>query len=120
MVTQVTAYREAGRQLLTQARAGLDAGDLRQASEKGWGAAAQLVKAAAQARGWRHRAHRLLFEVAEDLTEEVGDTDIQDLFGSARLLHINFYENNLDGDTVAHYLEHVERLLAKLEALLDG
>ena len=44
MVTPVITYREASRQLLAQARAELDAGDLRQASEKAWGAAAQIVK----------------------------------------------------------------------------
>ena len=120
MVTQITTYREAGRQLLAQARAEFAAGDLRQASEKGWGAAAQLVKAAAQARGWRHKTHRLLLNVATDLTQEVGDPDIHDLFKSAHELHINFYENNLDGDTVALYLDNVERLLAKLESLLDS
>ena len=37
--------------MLDQANAELETGDLRQASEKGWGAAAQIVKAAAQNRG---------------------------------------------------------------------
>ena len=120
VVSQVTTYREAGRQLLAQARAELDAGDLRQASEKGWGAAAQMVKAAAQARGWPHNAHRDLWTGIRDLTNEVGDPDIHALFGSAHYLHGNFYENAFDTDMVARYLDHVEQLLTKLEGLLDA
>jgi hypothetical protein len=45
MTTQ--AYHEASMVLLEQAEAELAVGDARQASEKGWGAAAQVVKAAA-------------------------------------------------------------------------
>ena len=44
-------YREASRHLLAQAHGELYAGDVRQASEKGWGAAAQVVKAIAEQRG---------------------------------------------------------------------
>ena len=120
MVSQVATYREAGRQLLAQARAELDAGDLRQASEKGWGAAAQMVKAAAQARGWPHNAHRDLWTGIRDLTNEVGDPDIHNLFGSAHYLHGNFYENAFDTDMVARYLDHVEQFLTKLEGILDA
>ena len=50
-------YREDSRRLLDQARRELETGDVRQASEKGWGAAAQIVKAVAEKRGWRHRGH---------------------------------------------------------------
>ena len=45
MTTRAITYREASRQLIAQARAELEAGDLRQASEKAWGAAAQMAKA---------------------------------------------------------------------------
>ena len=47
MTTQT--YRDASRLLLAQGRAELAAGDVRQASEKGWGAAAQMVKSIAEA-----------------------------------------------------------------------
>ena len=50
-------YKSAGRELLEKARDELAQGDLRQASEKGWGAAAQMVKAVAERRGWRHDGH---------------------------------------------------------------
>ncbi len=44
MTTPVITYREASHELLAQARTELAAGDLRQAAEKGWGAAAQITK----------------------------------------------------------------------------
>ena len=120
MTTPVVTYREAGRRLLGQARAELDAGDLRQASEKGWGAAAQMVKAVAQARGWPHTAHRHLLTNVTNLTEEVGDPRVHRLFGSAHLLHINFYENTLNAELIADYISDVEQFVARLEHILDA
>ena len=120
MTTPAVAYREAGRQFLTQARAELDAGDLSQASEKGWGAAAQMVKAVAQSRGWPHTAHRHLWANVTDLTEEVGDLNIHRLFGSAHYLHGNFYENTFNAGLVADYLDDIEQFVAKLERILDA
>ena len=49
MVAQT--YQTASRHLLAQAHEELAAGDTRQASEKGWGAAAQIVKSVAARRG---------------------------------------------------------------------
>ena len=46
MTTQ--KYQQSSQQFLTQARSELTAGDLQQASEKGWGAATQMLKAIAQ------------------------------------------------------------------------
>ena len=51
------AYRISAAALLEQARTELAAGDVRQASDKGWGAAAQAVKTVAVVRGWKHRNH---------------------------------------------------------------
>ena len=43
--------------VLDEAFEKLDQGDLRQASENGWGAAAQMVKAVAEERGWPQDDH---------------------------------------------------------------
>ena len=48
------AYRDQSRAYLEQANEELARDDLRQASEKGWGAASQIVKAVAEERGWEH------------------------------------------------------------------
>ena len=116
MTTQ--KYRQASRQLLAQARRELHAGDVRQASEKGWGAAAQMVKAVAQQRGWEHDSHALLFNVVRDIQSQTGDPDLRRLFRLANALHINFYEDWLDRVDVAEGLDDVERLLDKIEPVL--
>ena len=118
MVTPVVTYREASRRLLGQAHAELDAGDLRQASEKAWGAAAQIVKAAAQFRTWDHDSHRGLFQAVGRLTEETVDPKIHDLFIFANGLHTNFYENTFGVDEVARYVVRTEEFITKIEAII--
>ncbi len=120
MVTPVVTYREASRQLLAQARAELDAGDLRQASDKAWGAAAQIVKAAAQIRGWDHYYHRGLYVTVDRLTDEVGDEEIHALFSYPNYLHTNFYENSFRARRVARYIALTEQFISKIEAILDA
>lgn len=115
MTTQT--YRAASRQLLAQGRDELAAGDVRQASEKGWGAAAQMVKAVAEQRGWQHRNHAALFNAVARLVSETGDQDIGRLFDVASALHVNFYENWSNAPNVARGLDDVARLLQKLEPL---
>ncbi len=111
MVTPAVTYREASRHLLVQAHAELDAGDLRQASEKAWGAAAQL-------RGWDHYSHRGLYVTVDQLTDELGDLEIHALFAYPNYLHTNFYENAFSADRVARNLVRTEEFIAKMEAIL--
>ena len=85
-------------------------GDIRQASEKAWGAAAVR-------RGWQHNNHPSLYVVADRLAGEVGDDDISTLFRAASALHINFYENWLDAEGVERGLRDVDRFLDKIEPL---
>ena len=111
-------YHESSRGLLAQARTELAAGDVRQASEKGWGAAAQIVKAVAQSRGWQHRGHVLLFDAVDDLRVETGDADIRRLFSVANALHMNFYEDWRSAENVGESLDDVERFLDKMAPLI--
>ena len=103
---------------LEQAYRELQEGDLYQASEKGWGAASQIVKAVAEERGWEHNHHRDLFEAVFTLSGESGDRDISRLFWAANALHTNFYEGRMREADVQDALEHVTRFVEKLEALL--
>ena len=88
-----------------------------QASEKGWGAAAQALKAIAEERGWNHRGHNLIVDVAQQLADEQGRTEIVALFGFGQLLHVNFYEDSLATDTIGIYLDQVKALLPELERI---
>lgn len=85
-----------------------------QASEKGWGAAAQALKAIAEERGWNHGGRRRIVDVAQQVADEQNRQDLISLFGVAQALHINFYEDWLDSDTVSIYLHDVKKLLPEL------
>ena len=110
-------YGTMSQELLRKAREALTEGDLVQASEKGWGAAAQAVKAVAEARGWPHDSHRALYEIANRLAAEAGDPDLRRLFSVASSLHQNFYEHWMPNEMVAADLESVAELLERFEAL---
>jgi len=111
-------YHESSRFLLGQARAELANGDVRQASEKGWGAAAQIVKAVANSRGWEHRGHVLLFDAVDDLRRETSDEELRRLFNVANSLHMNFYEDWRSAESVGESLDDVERFLEKMDPLV--
>ena len=114
---QVIHYRELSAGYLRKARLHFGEGDLTQASEKAWGAAATLVKGLAEERGWRHDGHRNLWNVVRQLVRETGDTDLRLEFSYAQTLHINFYEAAMNREEVEEYLEYVERLVGKLDGL---
>lgn len=116
MTTQ--QYQQASEHFLAQARVEMAEGDLPQASEKGWGATAQMLQAIAQRRGWEHDRHRHYHRTASRLRAETGDGDIFRLFAVASALHENFYENDMDPHLVAASLDDVETLLGKLRPLL--
>ena len=104
---------------MERAQKALQKRDYAQASEKLWGAAAQMVKALAQRRGWPHNGHRQRFEVVNRLVKETGDRELSRLFLVANALHTNFYERWLPADDVRRGAQDVERLLQKLEALWE-
>ncbi len=115
---QTQTYRQRSRNFLVKAREELDAGDLEQASEKGWGAVAAILKATAEERGWDHRSHRSLNVAVDNLVQETGDDDLRTLFFVASAMHINFYENWYTPTSVASGIRQVERFVDKVEPLL--
>ena len=119
MINKSVQYGYAARHFMEQAFDELEAGDLRQASEKGWGAAAQSVKAVAEKRGWNHRSHDDLFVVARNIQIELQDPDIAMAFGAAGMLHTNFYEGYLEEDWIRVYLDRVQTMVVTVLRLLD-
>lgn len=115
-------YRQTSRRLLAQARDELDQGDLIQASEKGWGAAAHMLKAIAEERGgdWEHSRHRHFAAAAARLRSEMGNRDVMRCFQAAESLHGNFYEDHFPPEIISESLDDVERLLDLLEPLIDA
>ena len=117
---QTLTYQQAARQLLAQGFDKLAQGDSRQASEKGWGAAAQMIKAIASHRGWKHNSHAALYRIIDRLVRETGDRGIHLRFSTANALHQNFYENWGSPEYVATGLADIRDLLDRLEPLLES
>lgn len=115
MTTQT--YQDAAHHLLQQAQSELAAGDTRQASEKAWGAATQIVKFACEQRGWQHRSYRALNRAVDRLQEESGDPELRPLFRAANTMHVNFYEDMYTAEYVQEGIDDVQRLINKLDAL---
>ena len=65
-----TPYKNQRQDFLALAGDELSRGDLYLAAEQGWGAAAQIVKAVADARGWELDSHRHLFNIVRRLVDE--------------------------------------------------
>ena len=117
MATRTEYHSETAADFLVRARAYLAHDDLLQASEKGWGAAARAVKAAAESRGWEHNSHHQLHRVVAQLVAETGDQELRRRFNAANTLHINFYDGFLSAQAIGETLEGVERFIALLRPL---
>jgi hypothetical protein len=115
---QAQTYRERSREYLSKAFQELADGDLTQASEKGWGAAAQIIKAVADKRGMRHNQHVLLEDIVEALVRETGETELEDLFDTAGSLHRNFYEGRMTHSAIQRRLQRVQRFIHRVEQML--
>ena len=92
-------------------------GDLVQASEKSWGAAACALKSVAEQRGWQHQSHSLLFDISNQVADELNRPALRDMFSAAKSMHQNFYENWEPEEGVEFAVGRVKELLAGLEAV---
>lgn len=119
MTTRSEFHTETAHVFLAKARTSLAEGDLLQASEKGWGAAAQIVKAAADLRGWRNASHGDLFEVVRRLANEVNDPSLRTLFLVANGMHNNFYDGELPEQMVADGLDQVDEFVRRVDQLAE-
>ncbi len=92
--------------------------DYVQASEKGWGAATQIVKALAAKEGKELKSHGELHKEVIRIVKETGDDEIRLLWQSAIALHQNFYENWLPLEMVEKNIGDIKKLVEKLKKLL--
>jgi len=88
--------------------------DYVQASEKAWGAASQMVKAAAAKEGKELRSHAALWEYVDTLAEKLEDVELRHQWGRANNLHQNFYENWMPPREVELSVGDTKNLLEKL------
>ena len=118
----VADYRQEAREFLVKSRRYLADGDLHQASEKGWAAAAWMAKAVAQAQGWNYTRHSEFSVVLNQARQVTGDARLPGLRGIANELHGNFYTRRrfLNPDAIAEDLEQIALMLAILEPLTES
>ena len=87
------------------------------ASEKAWGAAAQMVKALAAREGRELGSHAALWEYVDELAERLGDAELRRLWRTANALHQNFYEDWMPPREVELSVRDVKALLEKLRSV---
>lgn len=114
MTTHSPYHSETAVAFLAEAHACLDEGELSQASEKGWNAAAYVVKAIAEERGWPHAWEGDLFVAIDRIVDDLDDPQVRRLFLSASALQQNFHEGWMPPGSVASGLNAVEEFVHKL------
>lgn len=118
----IADYRQQAREFLTKSRQYLADDDLHQATEKGWGAAAWMAKAVAEAQGWQYKRHEEFADVVNRALRLSGDTRLRQLRAEANELHGYFYTRKrfLDPDDIAEGLDRMVVLLDILEPLTEN
>ena len=113
------AHVAQAREFLGRAQEYLAAGDLRQASEKGWAAAAHMAKAVALAQGMTYERHSQFHQVMNRARQLTGSDRLRLLHGRAEVLHINFHElsGRLDASAISSDLADPGQRLDLLQPL---
>ena len=118
----IADYRRQARVFLVKSRQYLSEDDLHQASEKGWGAAAWMAKAVADAQGWEYERHAQFNTVMYQAQDWCGDARLNDLRSNANELHGYFYTRKafLRADVISCGLDRMAILLDILEPLTEN
>jgi uncharacterized protein (UPF0332 family) len=115
---KVELHLKLAEKFLREAEGFLVKGDYVQASEKGWGAASQMVKAVAAREGLELKSHASLWGYVDGLAEKLQDGELRRMWWAANNLHQNFYENWMTPRDVKYAMEDVKRFIEKLRKLL--
>ena len=118
---EVEDFAQQSLQFLERARNYVAAGDLHQASEKAWGAAAHMAKAVAAAHGWTYEKHRDFSIVLNNAWLLTRNDRIRELRGIPNDLHGYYYERKrfLNADIIAADIESVAELVEILAPLTE-
>ena len=108
------------RRLIQQSREEIDRGDRLQATEKVWGALAQMLRAHGQQRGWFNLGgHRTVGHIARQLSDEYDDRRIITAYVAADNGHRNFYDNEMSPPEIEGIITVVTGVLPELERALE-
>ena len=107
------------RRFIRQAREELERGDRLQATEKAWGALAQMLKAIGQQRGWLNMgSHRTVGRIAQHLAAEYAEIAVLNAYIAADNGHRNFYDNEMSPPEIEGIIAVVASVLPELERAL--
>lgn len=95
-------------------------GDVLQGSEKTWGAAAHVVMAIAQRRGWSYGTHRALNIAVHRLADEYDDPSLELAFGVAQKFHANFYHKFMEDFEYDSGRPAVRQFVEKMQSLMNS
>ena len=113
--TRIQLYLELHKKYLREAEEMINRGNYLQASEKIWGAAASIVKAAAMKKlGRRPASHGELWKFVVDVARETGDDELRLLWKEAMSMHVNFYENWAPPEDIRRSLKSVKKFAEKM------
>ncbi|MDE2962176.1 MAG: hypothetical protein OXU28_19280 [Chloroflexota bacterium] len=114
----IAYHRERSRHFLALVDDELARGELEEASNKVWGAAAHAIKAVAERRGWEHHAHALIESTVLRLVREEGaPSHIEGQYYIASHYHQRFYGGPPDADSIRYGKSVVAEFIATLESL---
>jgi HEPN domain-containing protein len=109
-------HRDLAEKFLQEAEELLAKGDYVQASEKAWGAAAQIVKAVAAKAGKELKSRGDLWRFVSEIAG--GDRELRRLWSRANSLHQNFYEGWMPPEDVRYAVEDVKQFVERLKKML--
>ncbi len=108
---------------LEQSDAEFERGDDRQGAENLYGAASQVVIAAAKQRGWGYRSHRATTNATRRLADENDDPFLVAGFSNAELFHKHFSHGEMENyeiddrrPSVHAYVHRMVELIGEYEA----
>ena len=102
-VEQATEYSERSRLYLANAAKMLQEQRPEKASEFLWGAMAGALKAVAALKDIRLRNHAEIRRYARDVSKQLSDERLLEVYAIAETLHSNFYEGMFDQGQVRHH-----------------
>ena len=121
MNNEIQEYLDSSGDFLRKAKLFLEEGDLHQASEKGWGAAAHMAKAVAYAHGLEYGSHRHFYDAVNHMVDLLGREDIYAWQSSAVQLHDFFYtrKGQLHYGAARYNIDVVESMMDDLKGLVS-
>lgn len=116
----VADHVKLARNFLERSKSYLAQGDLHQASEKGWGAAAHIAKAVAAANGWAYERHDQFDSIITNARQRYRQPSLRQYGNAAHSLHRNYYKHPsmLDANTIREDIDDVESILNVLQPFI--